>query len=154
LNSLTSVTGQVLVRTTTTLADKLFSHISNVKMCNVEMCYTTNAKVYTTLSFQQFGQKIRKCSKRTGALPYTSGRRTLSCFGAMDRKFDSVFLPSVVHGLAPVIADVKSGNVGLLQISGAQTFWLVGHICLSETIRGPQELIISIKILQKILLND
>jgi len=30
---------------------------------------------------------------------------------------------------------------------GAQTFWLVGHICLSETLRGPQELIISIKIL-------
>jgi len=30
------------------------------------------------------------------------------------------------------------------------TFWLVGHICLSETLRGPQELIISIKI----LLND
>jgi len=31
--------------------------------------------------------------------------------------------------------------------SSAQTFWLVGHICLSETLRGPQELIISIKIL-------
>jgi len=29
----------------------------------------------------------------------------------MDHKFGSVFLPSVVHGLAPVIADVKSGNV-------------------------------------------
>jgi len=31
-------------------------------------------------------------------------------------------------------------------VSGAQTFWLVGHICFSETLRGPQELIISIKI--------
>jgi len=31
--------------------------------------------------------------------------------------------------------------------SGAQTFCLVGHICLSETLRGPQELIISIQIL-------
>jgi len=31
--------------------------------------------------------------------------------------------------------------------SGAQTFWLMGHICLSETLPGPQELIISIKIL-------
>jgi len=31
--------------------------------------------------------------------------------------------------------------------SGAQTFWLVGHICFSETLRGPQELIISIEIL-------
>jgi len=38
----------------------------------------------------------------------------------------------------------------MLYISGAQTFWLVGHICLSETLGGPQELIISIKI----LLND
>ena len=35
----------------------------------------------------------------------------------------------------------------LVYISGAQSFWLVGHICLSETLRGPQELIISIKIL-------
>jgi len=34
--------------------------------------------------------------------------------------------------------------------SGAQTYWLMGHICLSETLRAPQELIISIKI----LLND
>jgi len=33
--------------------------------------------------------------------------------------------------------------------SGAQTFWLVSHICLSETLYGPQELI-SIKI----ILND
>ena len=38
----------------------------------------------------------------------TSGSRTLSCFYAMGRKFGSVFLPSVVHGLAPVIADVNS----------------------------------------------
>jgi len=28
-----------------------------------------------------------------------------------------------------------------------KVFWLVGHICLSETLRGPQELTISIKIL-------
>jgi len=28
----------------------------------------------------------------------------------MGRKFDSVFLPTGVHRLAPVIADVKSGN--------------------------------------------
>ena len=34
--------------------------------------------------------------------------------------------------------------------SGARTFWLVGHICLSETLCGPQELIIS----TKIILND
>jgi len=33
---------------------------------------------------------------------------------AMDRKFGSVFLPSVVHGLAPVIADVNLRNIGLL----------------------------------------
>ena len=30
---------------------------------------------------------------------HTLGTRTSSCFGAMDRKFCSVFLPSVVHGL-------------------------------------------------------
>ena len=42
-----------------------------------------------------------------------SGTRTSSCFGAMDRKFDSVFLPSVIHGFAPVIADVNLRNVGL-----------------------------------------
>jgi len=40
-----------------------------------------------------------------------SGTRTSFCFGAMDRKFGSVFLPSVVHGFAPVIPDVKSGNI-------------------------------------------
>jgi len=28
-----------------------------------------------------------------------------------------------------------------------KTFWLVGHICLSETLCGPQELIISINII-------
>jgi len=32
----------------------------------------------------------------------------------MDHKFGSVFLPSVVHGLAPVNADVNSRNVGLM----------------------------------------
>jgi len=31
----------------------------------------------------------------------------------------------------------------LLYTSGAQTFWLVGYICLSETLHGPQELIIN-----------
>jgi len=34
-----------------------------------------------------------------------------------------------------------------LYASGAQTSWLVDHICLSETLREPQELIISIKII-------
>jgi len=45
---------------------------------------------------------------------------------------------------------LRAQSVILLWIaysSGAQTFRLVGHICLSETLRGPQELIISIKIL-------
>jgi len=32
----------------------------------------------------------------------------------MDHKFGSGFLPSVVHGLAPVNVDVNSRNVGLL----------------------------------------
>jgi len=27
-----------------------------------------------------------------------------------------------------------------VSVSGAQTFWLVGHICLSDTLRRPQEL--------------
>jgi len=36
---------------------------------------------------------------------------------------------------------------------GSQTYWLEGHICLSETLRGPQELIISIKRLEKYLIN-
>jgi len=56
--------------------------------------------------------------KRFESIPCTqelhiSGTRTSSCFGTIDLKFGSVFLPSVVHGLAPVIADVKSRNVGL-----------------------------------------
>ena len=45
------------LHTTTTLADKRLAHSSNV-----EMCYTTKTKVYATLSFQRFGQKIRTCS--------------------------------------------------------------------------------------------
>jgi len=59
----------------------------------------------------QFGQTIRKYSLHTEL--HISGTRTSSCFGTIDRKFGSVFLPSVVHGLAPVIADVNSRNVGL-----------------------------------------
>jgi len=58
----------------------------------------------------EFGQKIRKCTQEL----HTSGTRTSSCFGAMDHKFGSGFLPSVVHGLAPVNVDVNSRNVGLL----------------------------------------
>ena len=42
---------------------------------------------------------------------HTSGLRTSSCFGAMEPKFGRFLLLSVVHGRAPVIADVKSGNV-------------------------------------------
>ena len=41
----------------------------------------------------------------------------------------------------------ESKQKAMLYTSGAQTFWLVGHICLSETLRGPQELKISIQIL-------
>jgi len=44
----------------------------------------------------------------------TSGTRTSYCFGAMDRNFGSVFLPSVFHGLAPVNVDVNSWNGELL----------------------------------------
>jgi len=49
---------------------------------------------------------------------------------------------------APVVSlnGVKFAEQVFVYCSGAQTFWLVGHICLSETLRGPQELIISIKI--------
>jgi len=54
--------------------------------------------------------------RRFGSIPYTqelhtSGTRASSCSAALGRKFGSVFLPSVVHKLASVIADVKSGNV-------------------------------------------
>jgi len=28
----------------------------------------------------------------------------------------------------------------MVYVSDAQTFWLVGHICVSENLRGPQEL--------------
>jgi len=45
------------------------------------------------------------------------------------------------------ICHFNSAVLTLPYSSGAQTFWLVGDICLSETLRGPQELIISIKII-------
>jgi len=65
-----------------------------------------------------------------------SGTRTSSCFCAMDRNFGSVFLPSVIHGFAPVIADVNLRKVGLAQMvdrmaGGIMLLWSQRDISLN-----------------------
>ena len=62
LNFLTSVTGLSTCTHNHNACRQLLSHSTNV-----EMCYTAKTKMHVTLSFQQFGQKIRKCSLHTGA---------------------------------------------------------------------------------------
>jgi len=62
-------------------------------------------------------------------------------------RFSSTSQTSLLDHIYSITNDDNTSIGLLLYDSGAQTFWLVGNIGLSETLGGPQELIISIKIL-------
>jgi len=44
---------------------------------------------------------------------------------------DEIAFHSTIHQFSELFVQPR------LYSSGDQTFWLVGHICLSETLRGP-----------------
>jgi len=89
------------------LQTNVFHTVATLK-CAIQQ----NPKCMQRFRFTSLGRRFESvlCTQEL----HTSGTRTSSCFSAVGRKFGRVFLPSVVHGLAPVIADVNSGNDGLL----------------------------------------
>ena len=87
----------------TTHADKLLTNSSNV-----EMGFTTKNEVPATLFFLPIGQKIRKCSLHTEAPHFRHANLVL--FQCDEPQIWQSVLPSVVHGLTLIIADVKSRN--------------------------------------------
>jgi len=98
---LTSVIG---LSTCTQNACRLLSHNSNV-----DMCCTTKTNLHATLTFQQFGQKIRKCFLHTGSPQFRQANLVL--FRCDGWHIWQSFLAVSGSWTCGGTADVKSGNV-------------------------------------------